>query len=182
MRALRCKGLTPPALKTQAQAHGAQSPGHPPAAQPPQALALFWDAVWPQLEASGWAAVPDAAAASGTRFFPPCGLHTEKQAPLVGVPALLEHLQRHPDAARQAGLLAPPAAAEPAASWEAPSQAAPEGEERGEPAAKVCENCGTTVRAVVWAGQGAGGACAWKFSLRCSSRRREHSAAAGRVL
>jgi transcription elongation factor Elf1 len=62
--------------------------------------ALFWSAVWPQLEAAGWAAAPApspaaGAAASDALFYPPAAAGALPYS-LHGVRATLQHLQANP--------------------------------------------------------------------------------------
>lgn len=62
--------------------------------------ALFWSAVWPQLEAAGWAAAPApspaaGAAASDALFYPPAAAGALPHS-LHGVRAALQHLQANP--------------------------------------------------------------------------------------
>ena len=133
--------------------------------------ALFWSAVWPQLEAAGWAAAPApspaaGAAASDAVFYPPA-VPSALPQPLLGVRAALQHLQANPQLLPAVGagaqavqvpvlpadvfppeafpLPLPIAAAEAAPPAPPAPTASPKtlsGLSGG--GAKVCENCGTT--------------------------------------
>lgn len=75
--------------------------------------ALFWSALWPQLEAAGWAAAPAlspaaGAAASDALFYPPAAAGALPPS-LHGVRAALQHLQANPQLLPAVGAGAPPA-------------------------------------------------------------------------
>jgi Zn ribbon nucleic-acid-binding protein len=99
----------------------------------------FWQEVWPQLHAEGWATYPGAHTGSSL-FLPPPGAGARAAAPLDSIRAVLELLRGQPPSPVALAACVEPLAAAPGFAPLDADDAA------GDAAAacKACQNCGTT--------------------------------------